>query len=331
MRLAHFIPMIAATVLWAWPMIAIHYIKDGTGGAFQPDALNVYRYAAGALFALAVVGCSRPADLLTVLRKPGVPLALAAILAAFQVVWVRGVYMIGPAYGTLVNRTTVLFALLLTYLVFADERRVIRSRRFLASAAAALAAVIGITVLDPGFSLAGLSSGSTLVVGTLVMLGSSVIWAVYAVAVRKLGRHLPPMATFAVTAAFTTVLLVPLGFLWADMGVMWSGLCTWKVQLAVVFSGAACVGATLVLYYVSLKRIGVAYSSLVSLGSPFLTGVFSFLVLGEVLTFWQWLLGGVLAAALGFLIHSSLQPRAEPAAAAERAGQEPEDLELEGR
>jgi len=331
LRAVDFLPMVVASLLWAWPTIFIRYIKQETHDGFTPDALNVYRYSAGAALALAVVGLSRPADLAAVLGRPLVPFLLALILATFQVVWVRAVYYLDAAYSVLVGRSSVVFALLLTYLVFADERRLIRSGRFLLSAGAALAAVVGISLLDPKFSLSGSAhkpiAGPTLALGTVILLISSLIWAAYAVSVRKLGRHLPAMATFAVTAAMTTLLLLPVGLLDGHMGFIGSAGCSWKVIGAVVFSGMLCVGATQVLYYVSLKRIGVAHTSLVSLATPFLTGAFSFLVLKERLTGWQWLLGTVLVASLGLMIYGSLQARPAAQGAEERAG--PGGIELE--
>jgi drug/metabolite transporter (DMT)-like permease len=308
--------MVVATVLWAWPTIFIRYIKHETGDQFTPEALNVYRYAAGSIFALAVAAWLRPADLVTVLRRPLVPFLLAVVLAAFQVIWVRGVYYLDAAYSVLIGRASVVFALLLTYLVFADERRTIRSGRFLLSAGLAMAAVIGISLVDPKFSFSPPAErpavGPTLAIGTVILLVSSLIWGVYAVSVRKLAKRLPAMATFAVTAAMATLLMLPVGIGDGHMSFVWSGQCSWKAILAVIFSGFLCIGATQVLYYVSLKRIGVAPTSLVSLASPFLTGAFSYLVLGEKLTGWQWLLGVALVASLALMLYGS--PRREPEA-----------------
>ena len=299
-RTADFLPIVVATLIWAWPMIFIRYIKARTGGAFPEDALNLYRYASAAAAVLALVACTRPGDLLAVLRRWPAPLALAAILATFQTIWVRGVYLVPASYGTLVGRSSIVFALLLGYAFFADERRVIRSGRFLLSAAAATAAVAGVIACDRKFALRG-----ALFTGTMLFLVSALIWAAYAVTIRRLVRGLPPMATFAVTVALTTLLLLPAAVVKGGLGVMWSS--PWNVQLAVFFSGAACVGATQMLYYVSLKRIGVAYTSLVGLSSPFLTGVFAYLVLGreELLSPWQWAFGAALVASLGYMVWSS--------------------------
>ncbi|HOX07646.1 MAG TPA: DMT family transporter [Planctomycetota bacterium] len=325
-RSADFLPMALATLFWAWPTVFIRYIKRESGDAFTADALNVYRYAAGSFCALGIVALLRPGDLLTVLRRPLVPLLLAAILAAFQIVWVRGVYHLNAAYSVLVGRSTVIFALLLSYAVFADERRVIRSGRFLLSAALAMAAVAGIVVLDPGFSVgagaASQGSGPGLLGGTAILLVSAVIWAGYAVAIRGLARSLPSMATFAVTAVLATLMMVPAGLIDGHMGYIWSPECSWRVIGAVVFSGALCVGSTQVLYYVSLRRIGVARTTLVSLATPFLTGVSAWLVLGggERLTLWQWLLGGALVAGLACMVW---QPAASEPAAGRRPGEAP--------
>jgi drug/metabolite transporter (DMT)-like permease len=324
LRPADFLPMAVATLLWAWPTIFIRYIKQETGDQFTPDALNFYRYAAGSVFALAVVGWLQPADLLAVLRRPLVPLVLALILATFQVVWLRGVYYLDAAYSVLIGRASVVFALVLAYLVFADERRLIRSGRFLFSAALAMAAVAGISLVDPKFSLSPSAprpeAGPTLLVGTIILLISAVIWGTYAVSVRKLASRLPAMATFAVTAAISTVLMLPVAILDGHMGFVWSGQCSSRAILAVVFSGFLCIGATQVLYYVSLKRIGVAPTTLVSLATPFLTGAFSYLVLGEKLSGAQWLLGAVLVASLAIMIYGSARERG----AAGTGGAEPD-------
>jgi len=249
-------------------------------------------------------------ELAAVVRRWWVPLVLAAILAIVQVTWVLGAYLIPAAYSSLIERTTTISTLLLGYLFFRDERRVIRSGRFLLSGAVAMAAVVGVILFNRDFS-----AGGRVLVGTLVFVLSSALWAFYAVAIRGMTRGLSAMPTFAVTVAMVSVLLMPLAVHERKMGLMWSS--PWNVQLAVVLLGAVCVGVVQVCYYVSLKRIGVAYSSLVGLCTPFLTALFAFLLLGEVLRTGQWLCGAVLVGSLAIMVWNSSGARAKCAEARE--------------
>ncbi len=324
-KFVDFLPIIAATIIWAWPMIFVRYVKIETGGAFREDALNFYRYASAAAVIVVFVAITRPGDIGRALRRWPVPLLFACVLAVFQFLWVRGTYLVPASYGMLVNRTTIVFALLFGYVFFADERRVIRSRSFLVSAAAATLAVTGVVLFDRNFALRG-----ELFLGTVLFLASSVIWAGYSVTVRRLMRGLPAMATFAVTVSMAALLMLGLALFKGGMGVMWRS--PWNVQLVVFFSGAACVGTTQMLYFVSLKRIGVAYTSLVGLASPFLNGVFAYLVLGpsEILTPWQWGCGAALIACLGYMIWSSSASRLR-AAPSPQAGAIADEDEPEAR
>ena len=110
---------------------------------------------------------------------------------------------------------------------------------------------------------------------------------------------------------------------------MWDAKATGlNVQLAIVFSGALCIGITNCLYYQSLRRIGVAYTALVGLAAPFLTGLFAYLVLGEdeKLNLIQWSLGSVLVVCLGFMILSSSRGRVRAAPSTQGApGLAPDD------
>jgi drug/metabolite transporter (DMT)-like permease len=311
-KFADFLPIIAATLIWAWPMIFVRYVKIRTTPAgsdqalFTPHALNFYRYASAAAVILSLALLVRRRDFLPVLRRAWVPLVLGTMLAVFQAIWVYGVYLVPASYGGLVVRSTMIFSLIMSYFMFAEERRHIRSGGFMVVAVLGLLSVVGICVLDKDFKLRDPSiAGQHLLAGTAIFLLSSLLWSVYEVTIRKVARRTSPLHTFALTVLVATALLAIPALLEGRMGVMWDpGVSDCKVQLAVFSSGALCIGVTNALYFQSLRRIGVAYSSLADLAAPFLTGLFAWLVLGdeEKLSAGQWILGAALVAGLGYMV-----------------------------
>ncbi len=320
--------MIAATLIWAWPMIFVKYVQAETNGAFRPHALNFYRYASAAVMVLILALVTRRQHFGAVLRRFWVPLILGAMLATFQMIWIFGVYMVPASYGALVIRVTIIFSLLLSYIFFAAERKVIRSAAFLVSAVIGLASTVCITLFDDNFSTEG-KPKKILLLGTAIFLVSSFLWSVYAVTIRKIARKTRPLPTFAMTVLVATAILAVPAVWEGKLGVMWSpevsGL---NVQLAVFFSGALCIGVTNSLYYQSLRRVGVAYTVLVGLAAPFLTGFFAWLVLDERLNGLQWAFGSVLVVCLAFMIMTSSRGRVRAAPSTQGApGIGPEDGE----
>jgi drug/metabolite transporter (DMT)-like permease len=314
LRFVDFLPIVVATVIWAWPMIFVRYVKVNTTpegsdvALFTPHALNFWRYSSAALTVLAIA-VVRGRGFAAVLRRFWVPLVLGAMLATFQMIWVFGAYLVPAAYGSLVIRVTIIFSLLLSYVFFAEERKVIRRGGFLISAAVGLASTAAIVVFDSDFSTQG-ARREALLAGTVIFLISSFLWSVYAVTIRKIARRTEPLPTFAATVVVTTAILAVPAFWEGSAGVMWDrSVSGTNVQLAVFFSGALCIGVTNSLYYQSLRRIGVAYTALIGLASPFLTGLFARLVLGERLNGLQWAFGSVLVVCLASMIVSSSRGR----------------------
>lgn len=303
-RLRDYAPMALATLFWATPTLFIRYIRRETGDQFSVDAMNAYRYATGTFFCVLLVAAWRPRDFIPVLKKPWIPALLALFLALFQVIWVRGVCLVSAPYSTLVGRSSLLFNLLFVFLLFKDERHLIRSPRFLITTGFCLAAVAGIALADPAFSLQG-ANRRVYAIGTLLLLAAAVLWSAYTVFIRRFAPHLPSAATFAITCLFCTLFLfIPAGHGDA-LRFPWSPACPGRVIAAVLASGVLCIASTQMLFYASLKRIGVVRSSLIALLTPFLTGVFSVATLGEVLTPLQWMLGAALAGGLAFIIARS--------------------------
>lgn len=306
-HLRDYLPIALATLFWAMPTLFIRYIRRETDNLFPIDAMNLYRYTAGSIFGLILVASWRPRDFAPVLRKLWVPALLALFLTIFQYIWVRGVCLVSAPYSTLIGRSALIFNLLLVFILFKEERHLIRSRRFLIVSALCLAAVAGIAIADPAFSFGGFSGNSSYLQGTLLLLLAALLWSSYTMAVRKYAPNLPSAATFAMTSLFCSLYFIPLTWSDGTLAYINSPACTGKVILAVIMSGVLCVASAQTLFYISLKRIGVVRSSYFSLLTPFLTGLLSVMTLGEVLTPLQWALGAILVAGLAVIITSTIK------------------------
>jgi drug/metabolite transporter (DMT)-like permease len=295
-------------------MIFVRYVKIATTlpgsdqALFTPHALNFWRYVSASITVMSIALLTRRRDFGPVLRRFWVPLLLGSMLAGFQMIWVYGVYLVPASYGALVIHSTMIFSLLLSYIMFAEERRVIRSGAFLLASAIGLISIVYIAIFDDKFEI-----GGSLMAGTLIFLVSSSMWSVYAVTIRKVGGRTKPLPTFACTVLVATVILLIPALSENNLGVLWRPeVSGFKVKMAVFFSGMLCIGFTNSLYFQSLRRIGIAYTELLGLISPFLTGLFAYLVLGpeEKLNWIQWAFGSLLIFSLALMIVSSRRGRA---------------------
>lgn len=230
--------------------------------------------------------------------------------AAGQVAFCLGLYEIEAGLFTFGLRTQLVFSAVGAYLLFPRERRVIRSRWYLAGAAAVLC----------GTSLAvlggGLAGGGDKLAGIALSIASGALFAGYALAVRRNMTEFNPVIAFAAISQLTTVPLVAL-MLWLGdrSGAAALHLPAGETALLLL---SALIGIALghVLYYVSIARLGVAISSGVLQLHPFIVALGSLAIFGEELWSLQWiggavaLAGAVMMVAVQGRLHA---PQAAPA------------------
>jgi len=290
---------------------------------FPRHALNLYRYLAATAVLLALSISARRAEFVEAMRRPWRLLLPGALLAAFQCVWVLGVYTIdGAGYAGLIIRSSIIFSIVLAFVFYREERRRIRSAWFLAAVGAGLAAVAGVALTGrEGFGI--LRVKGSVGVGTALLLASSFGWGIYAQVVKRTMRRGGPLVAFTVTCAWATLLLVPPAVAEGKFGAI-GRVNAWGFAI-IVASGALCVASTQALYFWSVRRIGLAYTTQVDVAGPVVTVLFSFLIFGERLTAGQLAFGALLLASVFLLVRQasgrSGAARA-PYAAAEPGGED---------
>ena len=284
--------------LVAWssvPLFLRHFVD-----LIDPWTSNGWRYGfAAALWApVLVIGLLRGR------LRPG--LWKAAIIpsivnAVGQVTFVCAHYQIEPGLLSFGLRSQIIFAAVGAYLLFPDERRVIRSWSY----------VLGVIVVIGGTSGALLMGkerpDAAATLGILLAIASGLLFALYALAVRKYMRGTNSVVAFAVISQYTAAAMVVLMLLFGRR----SGVEAIELErsefLLLLLSAVIGIALGHVLYYMSIARLGVAVSAGVLQLHPFMVGVASLLLFGEVLTMAQWISGGV--AILGAMMMLSVQGR----------------------
>ena len=212
-------------------------------------------------------------------------LALVPVLfnISSQILWAWAPYYIDPGLMAFTVRLSTLWAVTGSFMLFSDERRLLRSSRFWTGFAMALGGFLFLT-------LGGQDrlEGATLT-GIVLIFFTSIGWAGYQVSVRRNMRDIDSRVAFGMISSITSMGLISAMMIWgeperalhmpAEMGVL------------VLLSGIIGIAAAHMLFYVAIKRVGVAIGASANLISPFLTALLSRFLYHEQLTPVQWLAG----------------------------------------
>ncbi len=284
--------------LVAWssvPLFLRHFVD-----LIDPWTSNGWRYGFSALLwaPVLVIG------LLGGRLRPGLwraAIVPSIVNAMGQVTFVCAHYQIDPGLLSFGLRSQIIFAAVGAYLLFPDERRVIRSWSY----------VLGVIVVMVGTSGALLMGKErpdvAATLGILLAIASGLLFAFYALAVRKYMRGTNSVVAFAVISQYTAAAMVVLMLLFGRR----SGVEAIELErsefLLLLLSAVIGIALGHVLYYMSIARLGVAISTGVLQLFPFMVAVASLFLFGEVLTTAQWISGSVAVA--GAILMLSVQGR----------------------
>jgi drug/metabolite transporter (DMT)-like permease len=211
-----------------------------------------------------------------------------------QVLWAWAPYFVEPGLLAFTVRLSVVWSVLGSFILFADERTLIKSRRFW----------VGLVLSLCGFFFmitAGkaLPSGSKLT-GILISLLYSVFGALYGLTVRRNMQAFDSRLSFGIIALYTALGTFVLMLFVGNYSVVWQ-LSPFLI-LMILLSAIIGIAIAHVFYYVAVKRIGVAIASSFNLISAFLTAIFSWILFQEILTAVQWAAGLLLISGAMLLL-----------------------------
>jgi drug/metabolite transporter (DMT)-like permease len=151
-----------------------------------------------------------------------------------------------------------------------------------------------------------LTFGGATLWGDALILGATLCWSLYTVALRPMLRH---YAAISVTAISAIVGAIPLILIAVPSlsAFRWGAVSVWG-WLGLIFSGTCSITLAYFFWNYGIVRLGSARTSLYSNLTPFVTLLVAWLWLGETLTFWQ--VGGGVLALVGVALARQL-PRPE--------------------
>jgi len=124
-----YIPIAIATFIWIWPPVLIKMLSFH----FDVYTQNFYRYLAGSSILMVINLIYRKRKLFSSLKKIKKFILPAMLVFLYQISFVGGIYLLTPTVASLINKSSVLFTTLFSFVLFSDERKIIRSRSFIHS------------------------------------------------------------------------------------------------------------------------------------------------------------------------------------------------------
>ena len=273
--------LLCTMVLWSFPTLAIEFLTEYMDLYTQ----SLVRFTAASVFLWTVCLVRSRKELLAgawVLLR-----ALPAVLAVFgyQYLVVRALYMknVLPGLTFMVVRATVLFTAVMSCIFFADERSVMRDRRFIIGALLCLAGLAGFVVIGAGSGApVDPASGVALIWGVLTILASAFCWSLYTILIKLLVRKGSPLVTYTYICTLMTIAFAALTYFKGEpLDKIPGGMRGAWVWIVAVGSGALCVGVGHVCYYYGIRILGTTVCATALLANMFFTPLLSHFIFGE--------------------------------------------------
>lgn len=230
-----------------------------------------------------------------------------------QVCFGAAPYYVEPGLMTFCLRLQIVFLTIGAVLMFPAERRVITSPLYASGVALVVGGTLGVLLLKPGDLFASLAGASgPALVGVVLSIGSGLLYAGYALSVRKFMQGIHAFTAFSAVSQITGAALVVLMLVFAEgHGAVVFDLSTRKVVL-LLLSAVIGIGIGHTLYYASIQRLGLAVSAGVVQLQPITVSVGSFFLFGERLTTAQWVTGVLAIVGAGLILLAQTRARARP-------------------
>ncbi|MEY2562176.1 MAG: hypothetical protein QOH88_369 [Verrucomicrobiota bacterium] len=293
----------ATVLIWSTPSLFQFYLNR----FYDPWAQNFYRYAVACLAVMPFV--------LYRFRHRGPRLdrglCVACLIAALpnvvhQITQTVALFHMGPGVYAIFIRSSVIITTLLALIFFPEERWIIRQWQFQLGTLLGLLGAVGVLWFQPG------QHGGTIEFrGVAIAFTASFCWALYSILVKRPSAKLGPVRSFGLISFITSALLLPLTLAFGNVATpLRVGS---DVNLILIVSAVTCISLAHVLYYVAIRKVGVALSQTLQLLCPVGALGLSAIFFGERLTQAQLWSAAILL--LGAFLAMRVKTNPDPAAA----------------
>ncbi len=281
---------------------------------YDPWTQNAFRFSAAAICVLAL-GKFRGILTFRLPRATWIAIGLVSIGNIAQQTFFAWTYeFIYPSVAILVARTDIIFICAISFIVFPDERSIIRSPRFLIGAVLAFAGVM--TVLfgrDPEI-LEKLDVASTAFwIGVFISVLYALSCATYNVTIKSAMRRIDPLICFIHVCWISSFVFIVSAFLFGNVSDLWlsrpeGGVSFWADPVVwMLITGVTSIAIAHPFLYAALRGIKAVVAVTLLMLLPFITCTLSAVVYNDRLTMIQ-ILGG-LAVIAGAWLASIAQAR----------------------
>lgn len=279
-----------ALISWAQAPVFIRFLRE----AYEPFSMAFIRYASGAVVLAVVSLVFYRAEFLRLLRDPRPVLGIAVLNTFQQWTWTAGCYGASATLAQVINMLSLVFVVLFSFILFHEERAVIRSPLYLIGSVMCLLGAVAVLTKDPATLRPVLDRSS------LLLLTTAVCWGVYRVWSKHIVTTWHPIPMFSVLALLTSA-----GFLMLTFAVgRPADLVTAgpRLTLIALFSGIMPIAVAHPSFNHAQKTLGSAFSTSVGNLTPLLTYFLALVVLDdESFLLSQWV-GATVLIAGAFLV-----------------------------
>lgn len=265
---------------------------------FDPITQSFVRYLSGSAMLATICLLRWRKEFLLLLRHPRPVLGISALNTLMQYVWTAGCYGTPATTAQLIAKLNIVFVIVLAYLLYREERAVIRDARYLAGTAVSLVGLVFVLMKDAHALIPVLDAS------TLLLISMAVLWAVYAVWGKHIAWKIHPVPMFGVMGLLTMLGLGILSLLFGEP----SRVTTVPGRIwAIAFvSGFISIGVAHPAFHYAQRELGSALCTAVNLVNPLFTFLFSLVLLpAEHMLPRQWIGAAALIAGMLFVLRAS--------------------------
>ncbi len=271
------------TLGWTFAPVFIRLLRND----YEPLTQGFIRYMFGATVLIAICLVYHRAALFTLLRNPMPVLGISILNTIQQYAWTAGTYGATATTAQLILKLSIVFVVIFAYLLFHEERAVIRNPLYLFGTALSLIGVAGVLIRDPQDLSEAFAPGNAL------LLYCALSWAVYAVWGKHVVRGIHPLPMFTVVASFTAIGLGVTAMIFEHPASIVHA--STRTTILVAVSGILAIGGAHPSFHYAQKHFGSAFTSTFTLILPLTTFLASLVILpGETLSLTQGIGGIVL-------------------------------------
>ena len=281
---------------WALAPIFIRQLSV----VYDPNTQNLLRYLSATIPLVVVSAVWYREDLRAAFRDYKGMLGIAILNVVQQLVWTIGCAGSTATTAQLISKLSIVFVIIFSFLLFHEERAIIKSPLYIAGTVLSFVGVGGVISDNPA------SVVPTLNWPTLMLLAMAVLWAVYTVWAKHLVTDVHPVPMFTVLSIYTTIGCAILSVVWGAP----STLVTAGIPPIIIgiISGLIPIALAHPTFHFAQKHLGSALCSSVALFNPLLTYAIALWIFpDEHLVLTQWLGAGVLLAGTLLVIYAGKQ------------------------